>query len=46
MLYFSDTFNKDQLSEHQDTQLVVNTLNHLEEMTILHSDQGSTYTSK
>lgn len=34
MLYFSDTFNREQLSEHQDTQLGVDTLNHLEERTI------------
>lgn len=56
MLYLStimDTFNSEivayQLSEQADTQLVVDTfnqLNHLKETTILHSDQGSTYTSK
>lgn len=53
MLYLStimDTFNSEiiayQLSEQPDTQLAIDTLNHLKETIILHSDQGSTYTLK
>lgn len=55
MLYLStimDTFNSEiiayQLSDHQDTALAVDTLNQLGELpnnVILHSDQGSIYTS-
>lgn len=56
MLYLStimDTFNSEiiayQISDHPDTKLVLNTLEQLDnlsENTILHSDQGSTYTSR
>lgn len=55
MLYLStimDTFNSEivayQLSDHPDTTLAINTLKQLPELpdnVILHSDQGSTYTS-
>lgn len=48
-----DTFNSEiiayQISDHPDTKLVLNTLEQLDnlsENTILHSDQGSTYTSR
>lgn len=56
MLYLStimDTFNGEiiayEVSEHPDTKLVIDTfnqLNNLKKNTILHSDQGTTYTSK
>ncbi|MBO0449717.1 IS3 family transposase [Enterococcus sp. MJM12] len=56
MMYLStimDTFNSEivayKLSHHPDTKLVVDTLNQLgtlSSQTILHSDQGATYTSK
>ena len=56
MLYLStimDTFNSEiiayQISDHPDTQLALNTLEQLDGLsknTILHSDQGSTYTSR
>lgn len=56
MLYLStimDTFNSEiiayQISDHPDTKLATDTLNQLtglSEDTILHSDQGATYTSR
>ena len=56
MLYLStimDTFNSEivayQISDHPDKKLALNTLeqlNNLPEGAILHSDQGSTYTSR
>ncbi|WP_414735277.1 IS3 family transposase [Carnobacterium divergens] len=56
MLYLStimDTFNSEivayKISDHPDTKLAVDTLNQIDKFpkgAILHSDQGSTYTSK